>query len=396
MIRKKSFGSRRCAAPAKRTSIAHIAALLCTSTLVGGCAYAPGMRMTTPPPAFAQQSSVSGTSADTAEPESQVTITDIDGALIRNLATRTRNPAGTSATLGTATSGYTLGPGDVLQITVWDHPEFAEAAGSQAGPAARPSDPPAGFVVDQNGRLQFPYVGQLQVAGRRPDQVQAELTRALGRMFRSPQVTVRVASFRARQVYIEGDVRTPGSLPVNDVPMTLYDAVSRAGGFLDSADQSRVVLVRNGEQHEFSLADNRTQSGGGGKIVLKGGDLVHIPSREDNGVYVMGEVTKPTTAVPKRNGQLTLSDALAQAGSFNSSTADTAQLYVVRGAQGAAPQVFHLDARSPVAMVLANEFQLQPKDIVYVDGNGLVRFSRILNLLLPAINTGVGVAVLAK
>ncbi|WP_321963020.1 polysaccharide biosynthesis/export family protein [Paraburkholderia sp. J7] len=380
----------------KPVSLARLSVLLSASALIGGCAFAPGMRMITPGPASAQQGNSAETSTGASETESQVKIQDIDPALIRDLATRPPLRAETPATFDTTTSGYRLGPGDVLQITVWDHPEFAEAAGSQAGPAARPSDPPAGFVVDPNGGLQFPYVGQLHVAGLPPEQVQAALTKALGKMFRSPQVTVRVASFRARQVYIEGDVHGPGSLSVNDVPMTLYDAVSRAGGFLDSADQSRVVLVRDGAQHEFNLADNRTQTGSGGRIILKGGDLIHVPSREENGVYVMGEVVKPTTALPRRNGLLTLSDAISQAGSFNSATADTAQLYVVRGAQGATPEVYRLDARSPVAMVLANQFQLQPKDIVYVDGNGLVRFSRILNLLLPAINTGVGAAVLAK
>jgi polysaccharide export outer membrane protein len=47
-------------------------------------------------------------------------------------------------------------------------------------------------------------------------------------------------------------------------------------------------------------------------------------------------------------------------------------------------------------MLLANNFELQPHDVVYVDNNGLVRFSRVLNLLLPAINAGLTAAVLTK
>jgi polysaccharide export outer membrane protein len=47
-------------------------------------------------------------------------------------------------------------------------------------------------------------------------------------------------------------------------------------------------------------------------------------------------------------------------------------------------------------MILANEFQLQPKDVVYVDGSGLVRFSRVLSLLLPAINAGLTAAIVTK
>jgi polysaccharide export outer membrane protein len=132
------------------------------------------------------------------------------------------------------------------------------------------------------------------------------------------------------------------------------------------------------------------------QIVLKDGDVLRIPSRDEFGVFVMGEVNKPVTAIPRTTGSLSLSEALAQAGSLNSNSADAAQLYVVRGSLDGAPEVFHLDARSPVAMVLANEFPLKPKDIVYVDGNGLVRFNRVLTLLLPAINAGLTAAIVTK
>ena len=91
-----------------------------------------------------------------------------------------------------------------------------------------------------------------------------------------------------------------------------------------------------------------------------------------------------------------LADAIAQAGSVNSSTADAAQMFVIRGALNGKPEVFHLDGRSPVAMLVAKEFDLQPKDVVYVDGNGLVRFNRVLTLLIPAINAGLTAGLVAK
>ncbi len=63
---------------------------------------------------------------------------------------------------------------------------------------------------------------------------------------------------------------------------------------------------------------------------------------------------------------------------------------------GELPWLFHLDAKSPVSMVLANQFDLQPRDVVYVDSGNLVRFSRILSLLMPAVNAGLTAAVVAK
>jgi polysaccharide export outer membrane protein len=178
--------------------------------------------------------------------------------------------------------------------------------------------------------------------------------------------------------------------------MTLYQAISGAGGFASTADQSRVTLVRDGVSYRLNLSRMLERDQNPANIVLKDDDMLKVASRDDNGVYVMGEVNKPVTAIPLKNGVLTLSDALSQAGSLNTSTADAAQVYVVRGSEGVAPQVFHLNAHSPVSMVLANQFELQPKDVVYVDGNGLVRISRVLSLLLPAINAGLTGAVVTK
>jgi polysaccharide export outer membrane protein len=360
--------------------------------LLAGCVAAPGMRMvgpaTLPVSEAGQQSSTSNLT---------IPITDIDLALVaqlRDIAAH-KSDSETHDLMG-VTGPYLLGVGDVLQITVWDHPELAAALGAQSQAVNRATDPAQGFLVDSNGNIQFPYVGSLHVAGKRTDEAQAMLVEELQKVFVKPQVTMRVASFRARQVYVDGEVHSPGGVPINDIPMTLYEAINRAGGFSPTADQSRLVLVRGGISYPLNLSQMLERNQNPSNIALRNGDLLRVLSRDDNGVFVMGEVNKPVTAVPMKNGKLTLSDALSQAGSLNTNSADAAQLYVIRGSQTTAPQVFHLDAHSPVSMILANQFELQPKDVVYVDGNGLVRFSRVLSLLLPGINAGLTAAIVTK
>lgn len=299
--------------------------------------------------------------------------------------------------LSTVPQAYTVGVGDVLQIVVWDHPEIAAAlGGSQAQASTRPGDPFSGFVVDQAGNLNFPYAGTLHVTGLRTEEVQSRLTSALAKYFIKPQVTVRMASYRAHEVYVDGEVRTPGVVAVNDVPMSLYEAISRAGGFADTADQSDLLLVRQGATQRINLTQMLTRGVSPSRLYLRPGDVLRVVARDENDVYVMGEVNKPVSAIPRRTGRITLADAIAQAGSVNSSTADAAQMFVVRGALNGKPEVFHLDGRSPVAMLVAKEFDLQPKDVVYVDGNGLVRFNRVLTLLIPAINAGLTAGLVAK
>ncbi len=362
------------------------------SAVLSACAVAPGMHMNT-----SATLPVTSGSENVPPTQTQIPIADINVALIENMQeAETQASADQVRQLFGKPGPYTLGVGDVLQITIWDHPELTAAQGAQTQTNEHPYDPAAGFVIDNNGNVQVPYGGSVHLAGLRIDQAQQAVYAALVKAFVKPQVTVRVASYRAKQVYVDGEVHTPGGVPISDTPMTLYEAISGAGGFASTADQSRMTLVRDGVSYRLDLSRMLERDQNPSHLLLKDGDLLKIASRDDNGVYVMGEVNKPVTAIPLKNGKLTLSDALSQAGSLNTSTADAAQLYVIRGSQGVAPQVFHLDAHSPVSMVLANQFELQPKDVVYVDGNGLVRISRVLNLLLPAINAGLTGAIVAK
>ena len=380
----KTATKNRSVRPAVARSL--LSAMLCIA--LSGCVLAPGMRMNTAPDA-AGGSPVDGAPA--------FRMTRIDTGLIRELdAQAAREQDMQYERLAAAAVPYRIGAGDVLQITVWDHPELAAAQGAAPQGTSRAADPVAGFVVDPRGNLSFPFAGDVPVAGLTADAAQARVTAALSRVYRNPQVTLRVASFRSKQVYIDGEVRTPGAQPVNDVPMTLYEALGRAGGLSQTADQSRMTLVRDGTTYPLDLSRMLRHGRNPADVVLAAGDLLHVPARSDYGVYVMGEVNKPTLALPLRDGRLTLSDALSQAGSMNAGTADAAQMFVIRGSGTDSPQVFHLDARSPVSMVLANEFELQPKDIVYVDGNGLVRFSRVLSLLLPGVNTSAAAALAVK
>lgn len=392
--------------PAFRLGVLMAAVIL----LTGGCAVAPGMRMETSrvqdKSGGSNTSSVVGEASEGAASEKadatagtpDIAIREVDAELISQLAqSRKQQQIELSQLLSGAPLAYTVGPGDVLQIVVWDHPEFAAALGSaQTQSSSRPGDPLAGFVVDQNGGLTFPYAGTLQVAGLRTEEIQQRLSSVLGKYLVKPQVTVRMASYRAHQVYVDGEVRSPGTLAVNDVPMSLYEAVGRAGGFSEAADQSDLVLVRGERSYRVNLTQMLAQGLSPSRLYLKPGDLLRVVSRDENDAYVMGEVNKPVSAIPRRTGHMTLADALAQAGSVNASTADAAQMFVIRGSLTGTPQVFHLDGHSPVAMLLAKDFELQPKDVVYVDGSGLVRFNRVLSLLMPLISTGLTAGVIAK
>lgn len=353
-----------------------------------GCTAVPGMKMPTAVTQVAAQ--------DTVQPP--VSIQEIDAELVETQRSAGSDLDTTVAKqlIGVAPSGYRIGPGDVLQITVWDHPEFALGQGAQSAAQPRQADPPAGIVVDDSGNVQFPFAGQIRVEGLSTDAVKGLVAKRLAEYFNSPQVTVRIASFRSKQVFIDGEVHSPGVQQINDIPMSLMDAVSRAGGFTADADQGRVLLTRRGQRYRVSVPGLVAAGYDPSAIFLNNRDLLRVPTRSENGVYIIGEVAKPITALPKQDGSLSLADALSQAGSFNLATSDPRQLYVVRRGDGAKSAVFHLDARSPVAMVMAGQFGLTPGDIVYVGPTDLTIAYRVLSQLLPAIGAGLTGAVVAK
>ena len=102
-------------------------------------------------------------------------------------------------------------------------------------------------------------------------------------------------------------------------------------------------------------------------------------------VYVLGEVEK-TGFLPINDQQLTIADALALSGWMDPKAADPRFIYVIRG-NYTCPQIFWLDAKTPDRLLLAERFSLQPRDILYVSSAPATRFNRVLEQLLPIVQT---------
>jgi polysaccharide export outer membrane protein len=82
-----------------------------------------------------------------------------------------------------------------------------------------------------------------------------------------------------------------------------------------------------------------------------------------------------------------LSEALSEVGGVNPYYSNARQIFVIRNAQANNPIVYHLDAKSPISLALANTFMLKPRDVIYIDTAPLALWNRLLNLILPSVNT---------
>jgi polysaccharide export outer membrane protein len=303
---------------------------------------------------------------------------------------RERQVADNISALMLPSTPYTIQPGDVLQIVVWDHPELSASmlpgaplgAPGVAGVAASPmAQPQSGFEVDQDGWLEFPYAGRLMVTGLRPEQVHQQLTKKLSVFLKNPKVTLRMLSYRSKRVYLDGEVKAPGVQAINDIPMTLTEAINRAGGMLPTADQSRIVINRGGKIYPINLPLLVQKGVNPASIMLTNGDVVRVLSRDESKIFVSGEVSAPR-ALTMRNGRLTLNEALGESGGINPVTGDARQVYVVRRSSTASV-VYQLDANAPGALAMAEGFELNPKDVVYVAATPLTNWNRTISALIP-------------
>ncbi len=278
-------------------------------------------------------------------------------------------------------TAYRIGPHDRLQITVWDHPEINDPGGEKILPEM------AGRVVADDGTLYFPYAGNLPVAGKSVSQVREMLARELSKYFKKVKLDVRVLSFQSHRVAVVGEVRTPGTQTMMETPLTVAEAISRAGGVTAEADMANVGLARDGKLYLIDVLALYEKGGSTQNLLLKEGDVLNIPDRKDNKVFVMGEVGKQQY-LQINKGKMTLAQAISEASGLDLNTSRPGDIYVIRPGE-LKPEIFQLNAESPDGLILADRFALQPHDIVFVGTAGVTQFSRVLNQILPGSFTSI-------
>jgi polysaccharide export outer membrane protein len=345
-------------------------AVLATLLLMQGCAIAPGMTMKEP--AKVQPGHVVRVESITLELLTQM---EID----READART-----VAQEFSVALERYRIGPGDVLQITVWDHPELTIPAGSFRDPAS------SGQQVGDDGRMYYPYVGVIMAAGMTVGELRVVLTEELSTYIRNPQLDVRVVDYRSQKVYVVGEVNIPGVLPLDDLPLMIADAISLSGGLTENAHKSGVNVSRDGVVHEIDLRALYDYADASQNLMLKHGDIVNVLDRSQQRVFLMGEVNNPSS-VEIINGRLSLSAALGEVGGVDQFRANPSAIYVVRGSNKDNPQIFHLNAEFATGMLLAERFELQAQDVVFVDTAGVSKWNRVISQLLPTISV-IGIA----
>lgn len=290
---------------------------------------------------------------------------------------------------------YRLGPGDVVYVTVWDHPELTTPTGpindltSISNLVPTQNQYVQGRLVAADGSLYFPYVGTFKAASMTSPELRAYLAEHLQSVITRPQVDVRVIAFRAARVEVTGEVSKPGTVNLDDTPKGIIQAINACGGLTNGASRRRAILVRHGKTYTLDLAGLISGSRPIGNPMLMPGDVLHIPDQSEDQVFVLGGVDKQQP-VAMQQASVSLVQALSTAGGLDFTRGKQTGVVVFRMSPSSAKPdatVFTIDLSRPDGILLASQFELQARDVVYVPTTALSQYNSIINQLLPTVST---------
>ncbi|HZX48070.1 MAG TPA: polysaccharide biosynthesis/export family protein [Nitrospirota bacterium] len=164
--------------------------------------------------------------------------------------------------VGVVVSEFILGTGDEIEINVYRHDDLNKKV----------RIPPDGIIT-------LPLIGEVQTKELGIRQLRQKITEGFSVYLVDPQVSVEVTAFKGQKIFVLGEVHNPGVYQM-DPPMTILEAISRAGGFTPNGKDESVMLVRGGlEKPELRAVDL--------KKALKKGDLTqNVPLQRGDVVYV--------------------------------------------------------------------------------------------------------------
>lgn len=283
---------------------------------------------------------------------------------------------------------YLVGPGDVLSIIVWDHPELTNPTGEFRDPES------SGRLVGADGKIFYPYVGELEVAGRSVSDIRRLISSRLARVVREPQVDVRIAAYRSQKVRVTGDVAAPTVLPVTDRPPTVLEAITAAGGLTSEASRRLAILTRGGYEYRLTLPGGpRPPYVSDADLVLRDGDVLYVPNSDEQSVFLMGAINRQAS-IPMPRGTMSLAEALSTVEGLDPGAADSSRVFVVRAqaARGTPkmqvrPSIYLIDMSDISALIMSERFLLWPRDVVYVDRTGLATYNAVVSQVLPTVST---------
>jgi polysaccharide export outer membrane protein len=239
------------------------------------------------------------------------------------------------------------------------------------------------YIIDPNGNVDLPFVGKIDIKNLTLIESKKKLISVLKKYYKNYDLQVKIEEFNSSKVYILGAVKTQLTIDLDQKPIKLIDAAIQANYNPNSADKNygnKALLRRDNQVYKIDINNIFQSADTKDNFYLKKNDVLFV-DRNSDALHVFGEVTKPGIYFP--NIDYSLTELVSSAG-MNNLTANASKVYVIREDYDSFLKinVFKLDIRDPINLVLGKRFMLKPKDIVFIPPTKLVKWNRVITLLL--------------
>ena len=377
------------------------------ATVLAGCPTlpksGPSMRQVGTMPTY----TVSRDTAEQSQAElPKVEIIDLNDAVSMRLAQAHAPQSLADLADGRTSNPDAVGMGDVLEITLWESPPavlFGGAINSMGAGSAQVVKLPE-QMVGANGTVSVPFLGNVNVRGKMPAQIQQQIVSGLRRKANQPQALVRVVqnnSANATVIRAGKSVR----MPLTSHRERVLDAVAAVGGVESGVQDISLQLTRG--QHVRTVALERVTTDPSQNIVLRSGDVLTMQSNPLS-FTALGAIGKNQTVNFAAKG-MNLSEALGRVGGLLDHRSDARGVFVFRyqplnslsaneqmtwRSQGYAdhmsiPVVYRINLTEPHSLFWLQRFAMQDKDVIYVANAPASEMQKFLQLLFSPVVSGV-------
>lgn len=303
------------------------------------------------------------------------------------------------------TSSSTIGVGDTVTVSIWEASEnglFSSTNSRQSG-AQIPEQP-----VAENGMIVVPYAGTVRAAGRTPQEVKAQIEKALSGMAVEPQVLVNVVKNNSNTVTVTGEVAASGRIALNAGGQRLLDVIASAGGPRTEAHQLAVQITRGMRTEtmpmEKLISDPREN------IYVQPNDVITL-IRQPRGFTVFG-ASMANASLQFDESELYLNQALAKVGGLNDDRANAKGVFIYRRepveevrqfiptarpmhSDGTVNVIYQIDLKDPSGFFILKSFKVQNRDLIYIANSSLAeirKFSSLIGTTVSPVVQGAAVA----
>jgi polysaccharide export outer membrane protein len=334
----------------------------------------------------------------------------VDGTLARKLGESKSFKSFDKVFGGAGPRSYLIGPGDTLEITVWETPPSILFGGVALDPrvgalGTSAETLPAQMVMD-DGSISMPFAGRIKVEGRSVREIEKDITARLQGKANNPQVMVRVGGNPTSQVSVIGDVAQSANMPLTPKKERLLDALAAVGGVTQSVTHMSLQLSRAGVTAGMpldSIVRDPKQN-----IFLLPGDVLTALFQPWT-LSVLGATGK-NQEIPFEARGISLAQALARSGGLDDNRADPGGVFVFRfedaqlvdepSAQlpvnGKAPVVYQVNFNDPGAFFVTQNFPMQDKDVIYVANMPSAELTKFLRMIGMVVAPSLSVTTTAN